>query len=123
MDCLNAIANVSLLTGPLQLVFAGVMTTGCASRRAPLLSVASDALRAASPAVDVTVAVVDAVYSFATPGVNGPNDAGAPSVSARVAGTVPPADWSTTFARSAVAIATSASALSWKPSDTRTFNP
>ena len=64
--------------------------TGCASRNAPLASVAGDALSAASPAVDVTVAVVDAVYSFATPGVNGPNDAGPPSVSDSVAGTVPP---------------------------------
>jgi hypothetical protein len=38
----------------------------------------------------VTVAVVDAVYSFSTPGVNGSNVAGAPSVKASVAGTVPP---------------------------------
>ena len=41
--------------------------------------------------MEITVAVVDAVYSFATPGVNAPNAAGAPSVSASVAGTVPPA--------------------------------
>ena len=40
--------------------------------------------------VEITVAVVDAVYSRATPGVNAPNVAGAPSVSASVAGTVPP---------------------------------
>ena len=65
-------------------------TTGCASRNAPLASVASDTLNAASPAVEVTVAVVDAVYSFSTPGVNGPNDAGPPSVNASVAGTEPP---------------------------------
>ena len=45
----------------------------------------------ASPAVEITFAVVVAVYSFATPGVNAPNVAGAPSVSASVAGTVPPA--------------------------------
>ena len=44
----------------------------------------------ASPAVLVTVAVVDAVYSRATPGVNAPNEAGVPSVRARVAGTLPP---------------------------------
>src|SRR5438309_463505 len=46
--------------------------------------------RVASPAVLVTVAVVDASYVRSTPGVNGPNAAGAPSVSESVAGTVPP---------------------------------
>ncbi len=44
----------------------------------------------ASPAVEVTVASVVAVYSFATPGVNAPNDAGPLRLSASVAGTVPP---------------------------------
>ena len=38
----------------------------------------------------ITFAGVVAVYSFATPGVNAPNDAGAPSVNDNVAGTVPP---------------------------------
>ena len=33
------------------------------------------------------------MYAFATPGVNAPNWAGAPRVSASVAGTVPPAVW------------------------------
>ena len=51
----------------------------------------SETDNAASPAVEITLAVVDAVYSFATPGVNAPNVAGVPSVSASVAGTVPPA--------------------------------
>ena len=50
----------------------------------------SATLSAASPAVETTVAVVDAVYSRATPGVKAPKDAGAPSVSASVAGTEPP---------------------------------
>ena len=40
--------------------------------------------------VEVTVAVVVASYGRLTPGAKAPNDAGAPSVSARVAGTVPP---------------------------------
>src|SRR3954447_15716780 len=39
----------------------------------------------------MTLAVVAAVYVFATPGVNGPNAAGAPSESDSVAGTVPDA--------------------------------
>ena len=69
----------------------------------------------------MTVAVVDAVYSFSTPGVNGAEAAARPSVSASVAGTVPPAAASATFARSAVTTATSTSALSWKPSLTRTL--
>jgi hypothetical protein len=46
--------------------------------------------RVASPAVEMTVASVDAVYSFATPGANAPNEAGAPSASDSVAGTEPP---------------------------------
>ena len=88
---MNAIANVSLLTGPVHAVFAGVIATGCASLNAPLASVTVDALSAASPAVEVTVAVVDAVYSLrharrerrrTTPE--------RPSDSDSVAGTVPP---------------------------------
>ena len=50
----------------------------------------SATVSAASPAVETVLAVVDALYSRATPGVNAPNEAGAPSVSASVAGTVPP---------------------------------
>src|SRR4051812_50158646 len=91
MACRNTIENASLLTGPLQLVFSGVTTTGRASRNAPLASVACDTLNAASPAVDVTGAVVDAGYSFSTPGVNGPNDAGGPTVRASGGGPGPPA--------------------------------
>ena len=51
---------------------------------------ASDALSFAVPAVLMTFAVVDAVYSRATPGVNAPKDAAGPSVSDSVGGTVPP---------------------------------
>ena len=49
----------------------------------------------ASPAVEITLAVVDALYSRATPGVNAPKVAGAPSASDRVAGTEPPTPPST----------------------------
>ena len=51
---------------------------------------ASATLSVALPAVLVVLAVVLASYSFAMPGVNAPNVAGVPSVSASVAGTVPP---------------------------------
>ena len=44
----------------------------------------------ASPAVEMTVAVVLASYVLSMPGVNAPNAAGAPSDSDSVAGTVPP---------------------------------
>src|SRR5439155_19930629 len=44
----------------------------------------------ASPAVETTFAVVAAVYVLPTPGVNVPSDAGGPSASESVAGTVPP---------------------------------
>ena len=50
-----------MLTGPLQLVFAGVIATGWARLNAPLVSLTVEALNAASPAVEVTVASVDAV--------------------------------------------------------------
>jgi hypothetical protein len=52
--------------------------------------VGSATVSAASAAVDVTVAIVDAVYSRATPGTKAPKLAGAPSVTDSVAGTVPP---------------------------------
>src|SRR4051794_17878422 len=55
----------------------------------------SATLRVASPALEVTLAVVLAAYVFATPGVKAPNAAGVPSVSDSVAGTLPPtgASW------------------------------
>ena len=49
----------------------------------------SATLSVASPAVEITLAVVLAVYVAATPGMNAPNEAGAPSVSASVAVTWP----------------------------------
>src|SRR5690242_5067474 len=70
--------------------------SGCGREKTPftrrpgafVLGSATDSV--ASPAVEITVAVVEAVYSLATPGVNGPKFAGAPIVSASVAGTEPP---------------------------------
>ena len=50
----------------------------------------SATLSSASPAVEMTLAVVEASYVFVMPGVNAPNEAGVPSVSDSVAGTVPP---------------------------------
>ena len=61
IDCLKAIANASLETGPVQAAFAGATTTGWASENAPLLSVPGETESAASPAVEVTFAVVAAV--------------------------------------------------------------
>src|SRR5262249_43819732 len=69
---------------------------GCARENAPLTSLpvlfelgsATDS--APLPAVVITFAVVDAEYSKSIPGVNGPKDAGAPSDSDSVGGTVPP---------------------------------
>src|SRR3954470_2187435 len=62
----------------------------------------SATLSVASPAVEMTLAVVAAVYVLATPGVKGPKGAGVPSERASVAGTLPPAppgvltDWTVT---------------------------
>ena len=70
--------------------------SGEASANAPLtrwpvaLVLGSATVRVASPAVEVTVAVVVAKESLATPGVNAPNDAAGPSVRLSVAGTEPP---------------------------------
>src|SRR3954454_5910807 len=50
----------------------------------------SATLSNASPAVEVTVAGVDAKYVFVTPGVKAPNAPGAPRESESFAGTLPP---------------------------------
>ena len=59
------------------------------TRRPVALALGSATLSVASPAVEMTLAVVPAVYVLPMPGVNAPNAAGVPSVSASVAGTVP----------------------------------
>src|SRR4051795_8657994 len=70
--------------------------TACGSENAPLTRwpgafvLGSATVSVASPAVLTTVAVVEALYSLATPGVKAPNCTGGPSVSDSVAGTVPP---------------------------------
>jgi hypothetical protein len=87
ITCLNATANVSLLTGASQRVRSGRTTSGRASENGPLESVAGDTLSVASPAVEVTVAVVEPVRSCATPGTNAPSETGAPRLSDSVAGT------------------------------------
>src|SRR5690349_24981577 len=82
----------SLDTGADHALFDSETRSGSGSENAPFTRwPGSETVSAASPAVEMTFAFVDAVYSFATPGVNAPNEAGAPSVSASVAGTVPPA--------------------------------
>src|SRR4051794_11674593 len=91
MACLNVRLIAPLEIGPFHVC--GLISTrsGCGRLNAPLVRwPGSLTVSVASPAVLVIVAVVVAVYSFATPGVNGPNVAGAPSVRASVAGTVPP---------------------------------
>src|SRR4051794_20315839 len=106
IGCLKSIATLSLDTGAeyvLTVDGSGVPATcsGEASANAPVTSrpvaveLGSAAVSVASPAVETTVAVVVAEYSFARPGVNAPNAAGVPSVSDSVAGTDPPtaASW------------------------------
>src|SRR6478609_10889636 len=81
----------SLEVGPDQVDFENGTCSGYNSENAPLVRwPGSDTVSAASPAVLITFAVDAVVYSFATPGVNAPKVAGAPSVSDSVAGTVPP---------------------------------
>src|ERR1700761_5245737 len=91
MCWLNAIATAALETGPVQPAGVVVTVTGSGSENAPLARCAGPlTLSAASPAVEMTSAVVEAVYVLSIPGVNAPNDGAAPSVSESVAGTVPP---------------------------------
>src|SRR3954452_7370420 len=87
------------LTAPNGLVFAASAALACSAeasenapltRRPGLVEPGSATESAASPAVLITLALMLAAYSFATPGVNAPKAAGVPSVSASVAGTVPP---------------------------------
>src|SRR4051794_19297750 len=88
----NVIVAVALDTGPLQVAGAISTRSGSSSEYAPLVRrPGSETVSAASAAVLITVAVVLAVYSRSTPGVNAPNDAAAPSASESVAGTLPPA--------------------------------
>src|SRR5262245_4077452 len=61
IGCLKPIANSSLETGPVQLDFSGVTSSGEASENAPLVRWPGETDSAASPAVDVTVALVCAV--------------------------------------------------------------
>src|SRR3954469_15781893 len=114
MACLNDTVTVSLLTGFDQLVrtsglpliaakFAvgalavvALACSACGSANVPLtslpglLGLGSATERAASPAVEMTLAVDEAMYSPATPGTKDPSWAAVPRLSASVAGTVPP---------------------------------
>src|ERR1700754_425143 len=81
----------SLDTGADQLVLDSSTRSASGSENEPLLRwPGSLTVSDASPAVEMTFAEVLAVYSRSTPGTNAPNEAGAPRVSARGAGTVPP---------------------------------
>src|SRR3954453_7278281 len=87
----NVIVTGSLDTGAVHEALLNSTRSGSDSANAPFVSTpGSDTLSVASPAVLMTLAVVFAVYSFATPGVNAPNVAGVPSVRLSVAGTLPP---------------------------------
>src|ERR1700742_3215500 len=91
MCWLKPIVTASLETGALQLDFENVTCSGSASENAPLVRwPGSDTVSAASPAVEMTSAALDAVYVLSTPGVNAPKLTGPPSVSESAAGTEPP---------------------------------
>src|SRR4051812_46289866 len=87
----NVIVTGSSDTGFVHVALESSTRSGSGSENAPLVRwPGSETLSVASPAVEVTVAVVEAVYSLSAPGVNGPKLAGEPYVSESVAGTVPP---------------------------------
>src|SRR4051794_25312028 len=88
----NVTVDTALDTGPVQVAGARSTRSGSGRVNAPFVRrPGSETVSAASPAVEITVAVVLAVYSRSTPGVKAPKDAGAPIVSDSVAGTLPPA--------------------------------
>src|SRR3954471_5820468 len=87
----NVIVTGSLDTGAVHDALLNSPRNGSLSANTPLVSTPGSLTdSAASPAVLKTVAPVVATYSFSSPGVNPPKVAGAPSVSASVAGTDPP---------------------------------
>src|SRR4051794_18651468 len=117
MACLNEIVTVSFETGADQevstsglalmapktplgaLAVAAFACSDCGRKKEPLTSLpgllvlGSETERAASPAVEMTFAPTELMYSPATPGMNEPSCAGVePRVSASVAATVPPGD-------------------------------
>src|SRR3954447_10546370 len=87
----NVMVTGSLDTGAVHAALENSIRSGSDSANDPFVSTpGSLPVSAASPAVLITFAVEVAVYSLSRPGVNGPKDAGGPSVSANVAGTDPP---------------------------------
>ncbi len=89
--CLNVIGTFALATGALHCVVPSSTRSGCGRLNAPLVRrPGSLTLSVASPALEVTVASLVAVYSRATPGWKGANVAGPLTASDSVAGTVPP---------------------------------
>src|SRR3712207_2832446 len=85
-------STFSLDVGAVHADLLNATCSGSASVNAPLVRCAGlgATVSDASPAVEMTLAVVLASYVLSTPGVNGPNEAGAPRDSDSVAGTEPP---------------------------------
>src|SRR3954452_18157954 len=94
MACVNGTVTTSLDTGADHVFTIPSPPSGDASENAPLTSlpvpVGSATVNVASPAVEMTVAVVEAGYAFPSPGVNAPNAGALPSTTDSVAGTVAP---------------------------------
>ena len=68
ISCLNVIVTGSFDTGPVHADLLNSTRSGSASENAPLVRwPGSDTVSAASPAVEMTFADVDAVYSRAAP--------------------------------------------------------
>src|SRR3954449_10623594 len=87
----NVIVEVALDTGALHAFGAISTRSASGSENVPFVRwPGSETDSAALAAVEITFAVVLALYSLSRPGANAPNDAAGPSVSDSVAGTVPP---------------------------------
>src|SRR3954451_16763885 len=91
MACVNSRVETALETGAFQVLGVIATRSGCGRLNVPFIRrPGSETDSVASPAVEITFAVELAVYSLATPAVNAPKLAGAPSARRSVAGTVPP---------------------------------
>src|SRR4051794_4073435 len=116
MCCANAIDTGALDAGAVQLAGVIVTCSGSARLKAPLARWTGPlTLSAASPAVEMTFAVVAVVYVRSAPGVNAPKAAAGPSVSESVAGTEPPMPPPAVVAQSRCALAQSTGKARPKP--------
>src|SRR4051794_9807442 len=105
----KVIVTGSLATGAVHVVLLNPTRSGSGSENAPLVRCPGSLTESvASPAVEMTLALVPVTYSRSTPGWKAPKLGAAPSVRLSVAGTVPPTPPFTAATRVTVKLAVAA---------------